>query len=210
MPKSLFGGSDDFKHPGPPSRSDTQHSRYVQMLLKQDKIPLIHTVLAAFFVWMLLAGFIVFPGTFTTIQASLEKDPNFNNGTAEKIMKSVRNIPLLVLAAIACAISAIGMLSLGLRHIKNYVWVINKLIIPGMANCLAGLISTLVGVYSQQHGTWSITAKVTAIVEGCSLGIAIILFIIFERYLLSKVKENHGKHYENYWPQERFQEGAHF
>lgn len=186
--------------PQPPARTDTMHSRYVEMLLKQDKIPMMHTLLAAFFVWLLLAGFIVFPGTFTTLQESMKKDHKFDNGATEKLLKSVKNVPLLVFGAIACGVSGMGMLVLGLRHIRNYIWVLNKLILPGLANCLAGLISTLVGVYSQQHGTWSITAKVTAIVEGACLGMAILLFVVFERVLLKKVRESHEVHYNDSWP----------
>ncbi|GJN86612.1 hypothetical protein PLIIFM63780_010193 [Purpureocillium lilacinum] len=191
--------------PKPLARSDTLHSRYVQMLLGQDDIPALHNILASFFVWLLLAGFLVFPGTFTSIQHSLEGKEDshaWTDQTTEKIFKSVKNIPLLVLAAIACGVSVVGMASLALRHLPNYVWLLNKLIVPGVANCLAGLISTLVGVYSQQHGNWSITAKVTAIVEGSCLGVSIALFFLFDRYLLLKVKESHGQHYET-WPSDR-------
>lgn len=189
--------------PKPLKRTDTMHSRYVQMLLDVDAIPLLHSVLASFFVWLLLAGFLVFPGTFTTIQKSIEsKHPEeWGDQTTEKILKSVKNIPLLVIAAIACAVSLVGMAVLALRHLDNYVWMLNKLIVPGVANCLAGLISTLVGVYSQQHGVWSVTAKVTAIVEGACLGIAAALFLFFERVLLKRVRERHGQHYEE-WPKE--------
>lgn len=131
--------------PKPLARSDTLHSRYVQMLLGQDDIPALHNILASFFVWLLLAGFLVFPGTFTSIQHSLEGKEDshaWTDQTTEKIFKSVKNIPLLVLAAIACGVSVVGMASLALRHLPNYVWLLNKLIVPGVANCLAGLIST--------------------------------------------------------------------
>lgn len=190
--------------PKPLKRSDTMHSRYVQMLLDQDNIPLIHTVLASFFVWLLLAGFLVFPGTFTTIQHSIEDKhtEDWSDKTADKILKGVKNIPLVVIAAIACGISVVGMVILAMRHIDNYVWLLNKLLIPGIANCLAGLISTLVGVYSNQSGVWSPMAKVTAIVEGACLGISLALFLLFERYLLKRVKESHGLHY-NDWPSDR-------
>ncbi|OAA34841.1 hypothetical protein NOR_08227 [Metarhizium rileyi] len=196
------------RSPKPLQRSDTMHSRYVQMLLDVDAIPLAHSVLASFFVWLLLAGFLVFPGTFTTIQKSIEsKHPEgLGDQATEKIFKSVKNIPLLVMAAIACATSVVGMAVLASRHLDNYVWLLNKLITPGVANCLAGLISTLVGVYSQQHGVWSVTAKVTAIVEGACLGVAAGLFLLFERFLLKRVKERHGMHYDE-WPKEYYSTG---
>lgn len=191
--------------PSPPKRSDTMHSRYVQMLLDQDTIPATHNFLASFFVWLLLASFLVFPGTFTTIKKSIEDQENskdFPSKAAETIFKSVKNVPLLVIAAIMCAISAVGMASLALRHMTNYVWLLHRLFMPGVANCLAGLISTLIGVYTQQHGIWSITAKVTAIVEGSGLGICTAVYFFIDHYCLDKVKESHGTHYDA-WPQRR-------
>ncbi|KAG6292949.1 hypothetical protein E4U09_003186 [Claviceps aff. purpurea] len=191
----------DIYTPSPPprslQRSDTAHSRYVQMLLDIDHIPILHSILASFFVWLLLAGFLVFPGTFTTIQRSIESKhaQQPTDQATDLILKSVKNIPLLVIAAVACGLSITGMAVLAVRHAQNYVWMLNKLIMPGVANCLAGLISTLVGVYSQQHGVWSVTAKVTAIVEGACLGVAGALFLIFEYVLLKRVRDHHGRFY---------------
>jgi hypothetical protein len=191
--------------PSPPKRSDTMHSRYVQMLLDQDNIPKAHNILASFFVWLLLASFLVFPGTFTTIQKSIKHQDeagSFPSKAAETIFRSVKNVPLLVIAAVMCAISAIGMASLSLRHMTNYVWLLNKLFLPGVANCLAGLISTLIGVYTQQKGVWSVIAKVTAIVEGSGLGICGAVYFFLDHYCLDKVKVSHGAHYDA-WPKRR-------
>ncbi|KAJ3473196.1 hypothetical protein NLG97_g10458 [Lecanicillium saksenae] len=197
------GFADSFR-PKPLGRVDTFHSRYVQMLLDQDNVAKTHNVLAAFFVWLLLASFIVFPGTFTTIQKSIEDNDNghFPSKAAESIFKSVKNVPLLALAAIMCSISVIGMASLALRHMNNYVWILNKLFLPGVANCTAGLISTLIGVYTQQKGVWSISAKVTAIVEGCGLAICGTIWYVVDHYFLCKVKETHGTHYDE-WPKQQ-------
>ncbi|KAH0498539.1 hypothetical protein TgHK011_005791 [Trichoderma gracile] len=186
----------------------SEHSRYVQMLLQQDDIPLLHNILASVFVWLLLAGFLVFPGTFTSLQASVDKqgdddDHTFSKEAAKLIVKSIKNIPLLVIAIVMCAISAIGMLVLTMLHAKNYVWIVNKLFLPGMTNSLAGLVSTLIGVYSQQHGTWSITARTTAITEGASLAVCGGLFLFCRMLLLRKVKETHEEHYKG-WPGHRY------
>ncbi|KHN96351.1 uncharacterized protein MAM_05640 [Metarhizium album ARSEF 1941] len=174
------------------------YPRYVRMLLRLDQVPFLHNAFAAFFVWLLLAGFLFFPGTFTSIRKSIEnKNTNtIGDQATELFVKSVKNIPLLVIAAMACAISVVGMVFLAWKHRDNYVWLQNKLVIPGVANCLAGLISTLVGVYSQQKGVWSPTAKITAIVEGSCLGIAAGLFLIVER-LLRRVREENTTHYKN-------------
>lgn len=191
------------ERPTQPERTDTHHSRYVQMLLKQDHIPRLHNILAAIFVWLLLAGFLVFPGTFTSIRESIderENDENIDDGeTVSTILKSVKNVPLLVIAAVSCVIAAIGMVCLALRHMRNYVWLINRLLVPGMANSLAGLISTLIAVYTQKNGNWSVTAQITAIVEGSYLFVCAVLFGLIERYLLQKVKKKHGTHYDHWF-----------
>jgi hypothetical protein len=172
------------------------------MLLKQDHIPRVHNILAAFFVWLLLAGFLVFPGTFTSIQDSIEEreeDENINDSEAvTAVLRRVKNLPLLAVAIACCVIAAIGMISLAFRHVRNYVWLVNRLLAPGMANSLAGLISTLISVYAQRDGNWSVIALVAAIVEGAYLGICGILFII-TGFLLRKVRQNHGSHYDHWF-----------
>jgi hypothetical protein len=37
----------------------------MNMLLSLDTIPRLHNILASFFGWIILAGFTIFPGTFT-------------------------------------------------------------------------------------------------------------------------------------------------
>lgn len=186
--------------------ASSEHSRYVQMLLHQDDIPLLHNILAAVFVWLLLAGFLVFPGTFTSLQKSVEGHDakTLSDQAARLIVTSIKNIPLLVIAAIMCGISSFGMLYLASRHAKNYVWLVNKLFLPGMTNSLAGLVSTLIGVYSQQHGTWSITAKITAMVEGASLCICGSLFLLYQLAFLKQIKAKHGEHYKGWPGQQRY------
>lgn len=189
------------------AHSNSEHSRYVQMLLQQDDIPLLHKILASTFVWLLLAGYLVFPGTFTSLQKSVEKNGddahNLGDQAAKLFVNSVKNIPLLVIAAVICGVAAAGMLFLAVKHSRNYVWIVNKLFLPGMTNSLAGLVSTLIGVYAQQHGTWSITARITAIVEGASLCICGSLFLVYQLALLKRVKKSHGEHYKG-WPGHRY------
>lgn len=201
-PHSDRGKNKETSRPDLPERSDTHHSRYVQMLLKQDYIPRAHNILAAFFVWLLLAGFLVFPGTFTSIQESIterEEDEDTNDNEAvTAILSRVKNVPLLVIAIVCVAIAAIGMVGLALRHIRNYVWLINRLLIPGIANSLAGIISILISIYTQRDGNWSVVAQVTAIVEGAYLVICLILFIVIG-ILLNKVRQSHGSHYDHWF-----------
>ena len=71
---------------GTPSQMDTQ---YVNMLLALDDIPKLHNMYAAFFNWILLAGFILFPGTFTSL-----KNLGASGQLDERLVHAVTSIPL--------------------------------------------------------------------------------------------------------------------
>jgi len=164
----------------------------MEMLLSLDTIPRLHNILVSFFTWILLAGFLVFPGTFTSI-ASLGNDPNIHSQTAANILRSVKHVQLLIVAGVCSGIGAGGMIWLWWRWRQNFVWLLNKIFLPGCLNSLAGLISTLINVYSQQGGTWSVTAKVTAIVTGACMVITGILFVIYNFIVLGRVKKSHAR-----------------
>jgi hypothetical protein len=63
-------------------------TRYVNMLLALDDIPEMFNMMASFFTWILLAGFVLFPGTFTSLQQQQL------NGVAAQALNIVSNIPL--------------------------------------------------------------------------------------------------------------------
>ena len=67
---------------------DTQ---YVNMLLAIDDIPALDMILSKFFTWILLAGFVLFPGTFSSIQTI---PVGQLNGTEQQILNRVKNLPL--------------------------------------------------------------------------------------------------------------------
>ena len=70
-----------------PSQMSTQ---YVNMLLALDAVPRMHNWMASFFTWILLAGFVIFPGTFSSISEIQVAD-----GTIEsRVLHAVQNIPL--------------------------------------------------------------------------------------------------------------------
>lgn len=73
------------------------------------------------------------------------------------------------------------------------MWLLNRIFLPGCLNSLAGLISTLINVYSQQGGNWSITARVTAIVTGSIMCITGFLFGLYNFWILERVKRRHGR-----------------
>jgi len=163
----------------------------MNMLLDLDTIPRLHNILASFFTWILLAGFVIFPGTFTSL-STLTDDPTLQqNHTASDILKTVKHVSLLYIAAFCSGVGAVGMIWLWWRWRANYVWLLNRIFLPGCLNSFAGLISTLVQVYSQQQGNWSVTAWVTATVTGGCMVITGLLFALYNFWILEKVKKRH-------------------
>ncbi|KAI9730633.1 MAG: hypothetical protein M1818_008115 [Claussenomyces sp. TS43310] len=192
--------------PGAPERMNSVQTRYMNMLLALDTIPRLHNLYASFFLWILLAGFVIFPGTFTSI-SSLEDDQTVdNNVVAKTFFRAFKNTPLLIVAAMCCGIGAIGMLWLWYRWRQNYVWLLNKIFLPGCLNSLTGLISTLINIYSQQNGDWSVMAKVTAIVTGTSMVVLGGLFVIYNNGVLKRVKKSHSRDMQQSYDDENFVE----
>jgi hypothetical protein len=64
-------------------------SEYTEMVF--EDVPTYHTVLSCFFTWILLAGFVVLPGTFATLQGFETPSGEFG-----KILRTVRHLPLYV------------------------------------------------------------------------------------------------------------------
>ena len=64
---------------------------------------------------------------------------------------------------------------------------------PATLNSVAGLLTTIVNVYSAQKGVWSITAKITAIVAGSSAGVAGLLFAAYNFWVLDDVRQTHER-----------------
>lgn len=161
------------------------------MLLALDDIPQWFNLLASFFTWVLLAGFLLFPGTFTSLQeaASSDTTPEFQR----RILTAVTHVPLFVVAWLCCGIGAAGMIWLWWRWNANYIWVTSKIFLPGLMNGLAGLISTLVNIFGVQDGQLSTTAKVTIIVVSCTTGVCGLLLVFYQLWLLRRVKAEHNR-----------------
>lgn len=178
------------------------------MLLDLDSISNTYNLYASFSTWILLAGcniqsaktsvilltintVIILPSTFTSL-STLNENPTISSSqVASAVLKEVKNVPLLYLAAFCSGIGSAGMLWLWYKYRANYVWIINKIFLPGCLHSLAGLISTFVNVYSSQHGHWSVTAWATAAATGGAMLITGTLYSIYNFSILAKVKKSH-------------------
>src|SRR5271156_1206544 len=110
------------------TRVPSVQTRYMGMLLHLDQIPRLHNILAAVFTWILLAGFLVIPGTFTSFKNSEAfKDSDNKDALEQKILHSVANIGLLWLSGACCVIGLLGCCWLWFMWRRNYVWLINRI-----------------------------------------------------------------------------------
>lgn len=110
--------------------NSTQDTGYVKMLKDEAQMEMGYNIRVSAANWALLAGYLVIPGTFTSLQKSTQvEDALSNNKAGRVVMRTIQNPPLL---AIACmffvgAITAMYLL-IRVRKIRTcYTWLINKL-----------------------------------------------------------------------------------
>lgn len=94
-------------------------ARYEQMVLEAYKIPHRYSIAAAVVSWILLAGFIIFPGTYTSLQESQILDGTEAGKVAARV---IQNIPLMGLAITCCTIGSLGISVVWWLFRDNYVW----------------------------------------------------------------------------------------
>jgi hypothetical protein len=83
-----------------------------------------HNLYAAFFSWLTLAGYVVFPGAFTSLKSS---QILASNSSGKVIQDAVRNIGLLPIAIICCLAGTIGTSWLWLIWRNNAIWLVTHL-----------------------------------------------------------------------------------
>jgi hypothetical protein len=93
-------------------------------LIELDKIPTRHNLLAIFFSWLLLGGYMVLPGTF----ASLHNFEVGKDNRISKVLRAVNNRPLLIAGGASYFIGVIGMSSLSWIQKKNSDWLLSHII----------------------------------------------------------------------------------
>jgi len=87
------------------------------------------------------------------------------------------------------------MCGLWFRWRRNYVWIINRIFLPGALNSLAGIISTIVNVHTAQRGKYSLTAIVSVTVTAVSAVVNGTLWLVYSNWALKRVQEMHAKEY---------------
>lgn len=180
-------------------------SRYEQMVLETEKhIPTYYFVLAGFFSWLLLAGFLVSPSTFASVRDMKALDETGYLGRSVKA--AIQNFPLFIIAAFGCFIASCGMTALWYIWRHNYVWVCRCLVMyvdailgvkdsdhflrPAVIQSFTGLISTFLNVYAVKGGYWSVGAYVSVGIIGGSFAFSTGLFVLYSCILVPKLDES--------------------
>ncbi|PIG85281.1 hypothetical protein AARAC_004372 [Aspergillus arachidicola] len=176
----------------PKATNSIVDTQYESMLRELADIHWSFNFVSGFAGWILLAGYLVIPGTFTTLQASDTMKNGLSENSAEKaILDTIQNPPLV---GIACSLLAIGaglMTSLVLRWRHNYLWLINWLFIPTSLNAAAGLLTTIINIYTAKNGKWSIMSLLTVIVTGLSATASLALAIFYKFWEMERIKRQH-------------------
>ncbi|KAL2801547.1 hypothetical protein BJX63DRAFT_417150 [Aspergillus granulosus] len=170
----------------------TGHSRYIRMLLQVDHMPWIYNAMASVANWVLLSGYLVIPGTFTTLQKSQKVEQALvDNSAGKAILGSIQNPPLLAIACVLFAVGAMLLAWLFWEWRENYIWIANRIFTPVAMNAAAGLATTLINIYTAKSGNWSIMAVITTVMTGTSFLCSSLLVIWYKFFKLKRVEEEH-------------------
>jgi hypothetical protein len=112
-------------------------SRYMVMCTQSHQARKRYTIGAALFSWLILAGYLVLPNTFTSLQSS-----NTLSGSkgGQLLQSTVRNVKLLPFAGVLCLIGVTGISRLWYKWRRNYVWLITYIfmyvkLVMDLQNC---------------------------------------------------------------------------
>jgi hypothetical protein len=102
----------------------TMQTPYMVMSVQANEASKLHNFLAAMYSWITLAGYIVLPGTFTSLTKS---DSLHNSNSGKVVQKAVQNVPLLPLAGLCFLGGTIGSCYLWRKWWKNYIWLVGRI-----------------------------------------------------------------------------------
>ncbi|KAJ5946399.1 hypothetical protein N7454_003238 [Penicillium verhagenii] len=167
---------------------------YVRMMLEADKVPWEYNIIASAAHWILLAGYLVIPGTFTSLQTSDDvKSSLTGNEAGAFILGTIKNPPLLAMATLFFFTGIAIMGWLYWEYQSNYMWLINRIFMPTLLNAFAGLVTTLISLYTSHQGDWSIMVLLTVIASTSSMTASLVLLIIYRFVKLRMLKEEHNR-----------------
>ncbi|KAK0658924.1 hypothetical protein QBC41DRAFT_369073 [Cercophora samala] len=185
-----LGYSKPLYHTQPPQ------TPYMSILLSLDKIPRLHNILSTLFLFLLLAGYVIIPGSFTALSrppldpsSAIPVNLGSNTTPDKKLLLSKANTATMVIGFVFIIVGTFGTAWLGLKWRRNYVWLLNKLYLPLVMYSVVGLVGTVVGVYAVQNGEWSTQAIIAGILEAVEMVVGGLLFGVYNVWLVQRVRQ---------------------
>lgn len=90
------------------------------MVYEEYCIPFKYKLYATGSLWLLLFGFVLFSGTFTTFKL---------NAAEEVLISRFENVPMLVLGTLFCGASSCALIYLSWRWKKNSIWLVERILL---------------------------------------------------------------------------------
>jgi hypothetical protein len=97
---------------------------YMVMSVQANLTAMKLDIYGVIFSWLILAGYVVLPNTFTSLQNA---DSLAATTGGKAIQDAVRNVPLLPFAGVLCCIGAAGSCWLWWLQRRNYVWLVSHI-----------------------------------------------------------------------------------
>ncbi|CAG8112184.1 unnamed protein product [Penicillium nalgiovense] len=149
---------------------------YARMFREEAQMDMCFSITVNAANWALLAGYLVIPGIFTSLQTSNQVERTLQTNEASRTVLHVIGIAALT----------------WLMHFPklrgNFPWLINKVFVPLPACCCRA-----VGHYHQclyiSRWDWSVMAIITTAVTGASLLSCAALLALYKLYKLERVRK---------------------
>jgi len=165
------------------------------MVSSLDNVAIIHTTLAEFFTWILLAGFVVIPGTFVNPDTGKTVSGKSINLLKSKVLGLTQHTDLFAVACACTAIGLIGMCCYWYKWRSNYIWLGRNIFGPAARNSLAGVIATLSSVYGINNKLrFEGSSKLTLYITGGLTVICGVLHVFYKCLLRNMKKEHYRVH----------------
>jgi hypothetical protein len=101
---------------------------YTKMLKEEAQMDWRYNLCANAANWVLLAGYVIIPGTFTSLKKSSEvQDALQTNGAGRVVLKTIQNPPLLVISFLFLIAGSAMLGWLWVKFSTCYPWLINKI-----------------------------------------------------------------------------------
>jgi hypothetical protein len=112
------------KSEGDLMRDSVKRKKKKMMNERSNEVSDIRNVYAALTLWLILAGFLVFPTTFP----SLARSSTLGNTVPGRVVQhAIQNIPLLIIGSLCMCAGTAGIFYLWYSDPRNYIWLIDKI-----------------------------------------------------------------------------------